>query len=45
MIGPASFPGYRTWPLKAGTYEIRMLMDDGYRTLAISSSFKIVHAS
>ena len=43
LIGPASFPGYRTWPLKAGTYEIRMLMDDGYRTLAISSSFKIVH--
>ena len=45
MIGPASFPGYRTWPLKAGSYEIRMLMDDGYRTLAISNSFKVVHAS
>jgi endonuclease/exonuclease/phosphatase family metal-dependent hydrolase len=43
-IGPASFPGYRTWPLKVGTYEIRLLMDDGYRTLAISNSFKVVHA-
>jgi Ca-activated chloride channel family protein len=37
--------GYRTWPLKVGTYEIRLLMDDGYRLLAISNSFKIVHAS
>ena len=43
-IGPASFAGYRTWPLKVGTYEIRLLMDDGYRVLAISDSFKIVHA-
>ena len=45
LIGPASFPGYRTWPLKVGTYEIRLLMDDGYRLLAISDSFKVVHAS
>ena len=44
-IGPDSFPGYRTWPLKVGTYEIRLLMDDGYRTLAISNSFKVVHAA
>ena len=45
LIGPASFAGYRTWPLKVGTYEIRLLMDDGYRLLAISNSFKVVHAS
>lgn len=45
VIGPASFAGYRTWPLKVGSYEIRLLMDDGYRLLAISNSFKIVHAS
>ncbi len=45
LLGPDSFPGYRTWPLKVGTYEIRLLMDDGYRLLAISNSFKIVHAS
>ena len=45
LIGPASFAGYRTWPLKVGTYEIRLLMDDGYRLLAISNSFKIVRAS
>jgi Endonuclease/Exonuclease/phosphatase family len=44
-IGPSSFAGYRTWPLKVGIYEIRLLMDDGYRLLAISNSFKIVHAS
>lgn len=44
-IGPASFDGYRSWPLKVGTYEIRLLMDDGYRLLAISNSFKVVHAS
>jgi endonuclease/exonuclease/phosphatase family metal-dependent hydrolase len=44
-IGPTSFVGYRTWPLKVGTYEIRLLMDDGYRLLAISDSFKVVHAS
>jgi endonuclease/exonuclease/phosphatase family metal-dependent hydrolase len=44
-IGPASFAGYRSWPLKVGTYEIRLLMDDGYRLLAISNSFKIVRAS
>ncbi|MGH2680146.1 MAG: endonuclease/exonuclease/phosphatase family protein [Actinomycetota bacterium] len=45
LIGPASFAGYRTWPLKVGTYEIRLLMDDGYRLLAISNSFKVVHAT
>jgi exonuclease III len=45
LIGPTSFPGYRTWPLKVGTYEIRLLMDDGYRLLAISNSFKVVRAS
>jgi hypothetical protein len=42
-FGPASAPGYLTWPLKTGTYEIRMLMDDGYRLLAISNSFKVVN--
>lgn len=45
LIGPASFAGYRTWPLKVGNYEIRLLMDDGYRLLGISNKFKIVHAS
>lgn len=45
LIGPASLNGYRNWPLKVGTYEIRLLMDDGYRLLAISNSFKVVHAA
>jgi hypothetical protein len=31
--------------LKVGKYEIRLLMDDGYRLLGISNSFKIVHAA
>jgi hypothetical protein len=41
-LGPATFPGYVSWPLKQGSYEIRLLMDDGYRLLAISPKFKIV---
>jgi len=41
-LGPRSFAGYRTWPLKVGNHEIRLLMDDGYRLLAISNRFKIV---
>jgi endonuclease/exonuclease/phosphatase family metal-dependent hydrolase len=45
VIGAESHPGYRTWPLKVGTYEIRLLMDDGYRLLAISNSFKVVRGS
>jgi len=45
LIGQTSFAGYRSWPLKVGTYEIRLLMDDGYRLLAISNSFKVVQAS
>jgi endonuclease/exonuclease/phosphatase family metal-dependent hydrolase len=41
-LGPASFAGYVSWPLKQGTYEVRLLMDDGYRLLGISPSFKVV---
>jgi hypothetical protein len=41
-FGPGSNAGYRTWPLKVGNYEIRLLMDDGYRLLAISNRFKVV---
>jgi endonuclease/exonuclease/phosphatase family metal-dependent hydrolase len=41
-FGPDAFAGYRTWPLKVGMYEIRLLMDDGFRLLAISDSFKVV---
>jgi hypothetical protein len=33
--------GYTTWPLASGTYEIRMLLDDGFRLLATSAPFKI----
>jgi hypothetical protein len=38
----ASAPGYLTWPLGPGNYQIRMLEDDGYRLLATSATFKIV---
>jgi len=34
--------GWKTWPLANGTYEIRLLMDDGYRSVASSPRFKIV---
>ncbi|MGH9748352.1 MAG: endonuclease/exonuclease/phosphatase family protein [Candidatus Polarisedimenticolia bacterium] len=38
----ASFPGWLTWPLQPGTYEIRLLLDDGYRSIASSAPFQIV---
>jgi hypothetical protein len=41
----ASAPGYLSWPLGPGNYQIRMLEDDGYRLLASSATFKIVHGS
>jgi hypothetical protein len=34
--------GYTSWPLKTGNYEIRLLLDDGYRSVAASPQFKIV---
>ena len=37
-----SFPGYNVWPLQTGTFEIRLLLDDGYRSLASSPPFKVV---
>ena len=33
--------GYASWPLPPGTYEIRMLLDDGFRLLAASAPFKV----
>jgi endonuclease/exonuclease/phosphatase family metal-dependent hydrolase len=41
-FGPASQAGYKTWPLGPGTYQIRLLLDDGYRSAAVSAPFKIV---
>jgi len=35
-------PGVAAWPLKPGTYEIRLLVDDSYRSAGSSASFKIV---
>ena len=41
-IGPDAFPGLRTWPLKPGRYRIKLLIDDSYRTVAVSATFRIV---
>jgi hypothetical protein len=41
-FGPGALAGYRTWPLGTGTYQIRLLLDDGYRSAAVSAPFKIV---
>jgi hypothetical protein len=38
----SAFPGYATWPLRAGTYEIRFLVDDSYRSIAVSANFKVI---
>ncbi len=37
-----SFVGWGTWPLQPGNYEIRLLLDDGYRSVASSAPFKVV---
>ena len=37
-----SNPGVTDWPLQPGNYEIRLLLDDGYQSLASSPPFKIV---
>jgi hypothetical protein len=39
----ASFAGWKTWPvIGTGTYQVRLLLDDGYRSAAVSPQFKIV---
>jgi hypothetical protein len=38
----AAVPGTYAWPLKPGSYEIRLLVDDSYRTAGSSASFKVV---
>jgi len=40
--GSTSVPGVAAWPLKPGTYEIRYLVDDSYRSIAASANFKVV---
>ena len=36
--------GWKTWDaIGTGTYRIRLLLDDGYRSAAVSPPFKIVH--
>jgi exonuclease III len=37
--------GLATWPLQPGRYEVRLLLDDGYRSVATSRPFKVVKRS
>jgi hypothetical protein len=37
-----SLVGNGSWPLKPGRYEIRLLLDDGYRAVARSKPFRVV---
>ncbi len=41
-IDASAVPGTYAWPLKPGTYEIRLLVDDSYRSAGSSASFKVV---
>lgn len=41
-ISQASLVGNGSWPLRPGLYEIRLLLDDGYRHVAKSARFRIV---
>ena len=41
-IDASAAVGTASWPLKPGTYEIRFLVDDSYRSIATSLNFKIV---
>jgi exonuclease III len=34
--------GLGEWPLEAGRYEVRLLLDDGYRSVATSKPFRVV---
>jgi hypothetical protein len=36
-----SIVGYARWPLAPGRYEVRLLLDDGYRSVATSAPFEI----
>ena len=39
-----SFAGWKTWSaIGTETYQVRLLLDDGYRSAAVSLPFKIVH--
>ena len=35
-------PGSGMWPLRPGIYEFRLLLDDGYRSVASSAQFKVL---
>jgi hypothetical protein len=42
-FGPTSQPGWQSWPLGPGRYEVRMLLDDHFRAVAASPPFRVVN--
>jgi hypothetical protein len=38
----SSAQGLGSWPLEPGRYEVRLLLDDGYRSVATSRPFRVV---
>ncbi len=41
-LSESSFAGSGTWPLPPGRYEVRLMVDDGYETIARSAPFAVV---
>jgi endonuclease/exonuclease/phosphatase family metal-dependent hydrolase len=39
--GPDTFAGAISWPLPPGTYVLRLLPDDGYKSVAVSAPFTV----
>lgn len=39
----SSLPGYGAWPLKPGSYEIRLLLDDAYSLAGSSMRFQVIN--
>jgi endonuclease/exonuclease/phosphatase family metal-dependent hydrolase len=44
-IAATSLAGSGTWPLRPGRYELRMMVDDGYQTVARSKPFTVEASS
>lgn len=44
-LSARSLPGAVGWPLKPGRYEVRLLVDDGYETIARSAPFTVAEGT
>ena len=45
VLGPDSIAGNASWPLPAGRYQVRLLTDDGLRSVARSREFEVLPGS